>query len=191
MVSIFNLSYSLQQWQQIGIFDVMLPFMLIFAILFAILQKTNIFGGRKGIDAIVAMAMAFMAIINPFVTDLMKVILQNAVIAILLMVAIMLLFGLILGSKKPKIWHLFGWVTGLIILVWLVGRVADYYELYYPGTVVFSTMWWNNNLPWMIPIFIIIIFAIVVVSSGKDKTAGGNDLSKILNVLTEKDTDGW
>jgi hypothetical protein len=102
----------------------------------------------------------------------------------------MLLFGLILGAKKPKAWNFFGWITGAIIALWLVGRVADYYELYYPGTMLFSTMWWNDNLPWMIPLLLIIIFAIIVISSGGEKKEK-NTFENIIKHLTEKDESGW
>lgn len=191
MVSFFDLSYSLQQWQTIGIFDIMIPFFLIFAILFAILQKTQIFQGRKAIDTIVALSFSALAILNPFVTDLMKIVLENTVIAVLIMVAIMLIFGLILGSHKPKAWNFFGWIIGVIIAIWLIGRVADYYELYYPGTALFSTMWWSNNLPWMIPILLIVIFAIVIISSGGENKKPGNSLESIFKMLTEKSTEKW
>ena len=190
MVGFFDISYSLQQWQAIGIFDILIPFFLIFAIIFAILQKTQIFQGRKAIDTIVAFCFSALALINPFVADLMKVVLQNTVIAVLIMVAIMLVFGLILGAHKPKAWNFFGWIIGAIIALWLVGRVADYYELYYPGTMLFSTMWWNNNLPWMIPVLLIVIFAIVIISSGGEKK-DKNVMSDIITKLTEKDTDTW
>ncbi len=38
-----------------GIFDYLLPFMLIFVIIYAILQKTKILGEKKSVDALVAL----------------------------------------------------------------------------------------------------------------------------------------
>ena len=186
MVYFFDFSYALQQWQQIGIFDVLLPFMLVFAILYAIMQKTKLLGARPGIDAIVAMAIAFMAIINPFVSQMMRVILENTVIAVLIIVALMLLLGLVWGGKRMKAWTFVGGIIGVVVFAWILGRVADYYQMYFPGTVVFSSMWWESNLPWVVPIIIIIIFAIVIISSGKERT-GGNALEKIMHDLTEKE----
>jgi len=191
-MAIFDLNYALMQWQSIGIFDVMIPFMLLFAIFYAILQKTRLFGARSGIDAIVSMAIAFMAILNPFVNDIMKIVLQNMVIAILVIVAIMLMFGLLLGPKKPKAWIFFAGIVGIMALVWLLGRVADYYEMYYPGTMLFSTIWWSNNLPWIIPVLVILIFAIVVISSGKDKDNNAKTFGdQFMKLMTEKSEDEW
>lgn len=173
------------QWEAIGIFDVMLPFFLIFTIIFAILQKTKIFGARKGIDVIIAMTISALTILNPFVNDILKIILQNAVIAILIIIALMLLLGLIWGAKRPEIWTYIGGMIGLVIFVWILGRVADYYEMYYPGTIIFSRVWWENNLPWIIPLLIIIIFAIVVISSSKERPSG-TPAEKIWNALMER-----
>jgi len=191
-MAIFDLNYALMQWQSIGIFDIMLPFMLLFAIFYAIFQKTKLFGAKPGIDAIVSMAIAFMAIINPFVNEIIKIVLQNMVIAILVIVAMMLMFGLLLGPKKPKSWIFFAGIVGIMALVWLLGRVADYYEMYYPGTAIFSTMWWNNNLPWIIPILIILIFAVVVISSGSEKKTGEKTFgNQFMKLMTEKSEDEW
>ena len=171
MAVFFDFNSAIQQWQAIGIFDVMLPFILIFAIIFAILQKTKILSGRKGIDAIVAMAIGFIAIVNPYVSQLMKVLLENTVVAVLIIVAVMLLLGLVWGAKKPPVWNYLGAFIGLAVFVWVLGRVADYYQMYYPGTIIFSAIWWQSNLPWIIPLLIIVIFAIVVITSGSEKTA--------------------
>ena len=169
MAVFFDFNSAIQQWQAIGIFDVMLPFILIFAIIFAILQKTKILSGRKGIDVIVAMAIGFIAIVNPYVSQLMKVLLENTVVAVLIIVAVMLLLGLVWGGKKPPVWNYIGAFIGLAVFVWVLGRVADYYQMYYPGTIIFSAIWWQGNLPWIIPLLIIAIFAIVVITSGGEK----------------------
>jgi len=39
-----NVFYDLQQW---GIFDILIPFILIFTILYAILSKINVFGEKQ------------------------------------------------------------------------------------------------------------------------------------------------
>jgi hypothetical protein len=186
MAVFFDFNSAIQQWQAIGIFDVMLPFILIFAIIFAILQKTKILSGRKGIDAIVAMAIGFIAIVNPYVSQLMKVLLENTVVAVLIIVAVMLLLGLVWGAKKPPVWNYLGAFIGLAVFVWVLGRVADYYQMYYPGTVIFSSIWWQGNLPWIIPLLIIVIFAIVVITSGGEKKAeAGTVGAKLLKDLFE------
>jgi len=184
-MAIFDLRYALQQWESIGIFDVLLPFMLIFAIIFAVLQKTKILKGIKGIDAIVAMSIAFLAIINPAINGIMKVALENTVIVIIVAISLMLLLGLIWGEKRPEAWTFIGGIIAFIVFIWILGRVADYYQIWYPGTMIFSTEWWANNAPWIVPIVIIIIFAIIIIASGGEKNEAS--LDKILKALTRKE----
>src|SRR3989338_4351196 len=62
----------LSQWEQLGVFSYVLPFLLIFALIFGILQKVNIFGGaqgqsNKGINGVIAVSTALMALQFNFV----------------------------------------------------------------------------------------------------------------------------
>ena len=49
----------LNQWAEIGVFAYVLPFLMIFAVIYGILSKTQILGGRKGVDATIALADRF------------------------------------------------------------------------------------------------------------------------------------
>jgi hypothetical protein len=56
------------QLAELGVLDVLLPFLLIFTIVFAVLQKTKILGdGRKNFNVIVALVMA-LSVVIPHVT---------------------------------------------------------------------------------------------------------------------------
>ena len=182
---VFDFQYALQQWESIGVFDVLIPFILIFTIIFAILQKTKILKGVKGVDAIVSMSIAFLAIINPAINGIMRSALEHTTIVIIVVISLMLLLGLIWGEQRPKAWNFIGGIIGFLFFIWILGRVADYYQMYYPGTMIFSSIWWTNNAPWIVPLIIIIIFAIIVISSGGEKDE--NKFEKIWKSLTEKE----
>ena len=63
-MSLYDIVSSLES---IGAFDIALPFVLIFTISFAVLQKIQLFGsGKKNIDMIVSLVLAFLAIRNIF-----------------------------------------------------------------------------------------------------------------------------
>jgi hypothetical protein len=60
-----NFILQLQDW---GVMDVLLPFILIFTVVFAVFQKTKILGdGRKQYNVIIALVMA-LAVVIPHVT---------------------------------------------------------------------------------------------------------------------------
>ena len=49
------------QWESAGIFEYALPFLLIFAIIYAILSFVNIFKDNKAVNAIISLTVALMA----------------------------------------------------------------------------------------------------------------------------------
>lgn len=53
--------------EAMGLTDLLLPFLLIFAIVFAVLQKVNIFGKKKNINAVVAIIIGLLVVI-PHIT---------------------------------------------------------------------------------------------------------------------------
>ena len=102
--------YYLQQW---GILDVLVPFILIFTIVYAVLQKINIFAkgatdtSGKRFNAIIALAITLTAIIPhvlgtyPPGTDIIVIINNSLPEVVLLIVAVLLLMimlGLVYGE---------------------------------------------------------------------------------------------
>ena len=72
-------------FESIGVFDIALPFLLVFTITFGILQKIKLFGtNKKNIDLIVSLVLAFLAIRNLFFIDMLNRFLPN--VAMLLII---------------------------------------------------------------------------------------------------------
>ena len=51
---VFTIADLLRGWESAGIFDFLLPFLLIFAVVFGILSTIQIFGKHKGVNVIIA-----------------------------------------------------------------------------------------------------------------------------------------
>lgn len=118
-----NVFYYLEQW---GIRDVILPFILIFTIIFAIMQKTNLLKEKK-YNLVVALAIALLTVI-PHVTrsyppgmDIVEII-NNAVpgvaLVLVIIVMVLILVGL-LGSKEAGIWT--AWILGALGILAIIG----------------------------------------------------------------------
>jgi len=125
--------YYLQQW---GILDVLVPFILIFTIVYAVLQKINIFAPKgaadksagKRFNAIIALAITLTAIIPhvlgtyPAGTDIIVIInnsLPEVVLLIVAVVLLMVMLGLLYG-EWPMSTPLAG-IAAIIAAVILVG----------------------------------------------------------------------
>jgi hypothetical protein len=123
-------AYSLQQW---GLYDVVLPFLLFFAILFAVLQRTHLFGEKKNniwypdrkINGIIALVISLI-IVLPHVTRsypiqadpvlIVNKFLPGSAIIIIAVLMTLLLIGLT-GGKIPSL------VTFIVALV-AIGMLA-------------------------------------------------------------------
>ncbi len=91
-----------------GIFDVVLPFLLVFTVIFGVLEKTKIFGkegdsSRKNINAMVAFSIAFFVVAATQVVYVMQTALPYIMLLLILIITFMIVYGSTLseGDGKP------------------------------------------------------------------------------------------
>ena len=156
----FDFNSVMQQWQSIGLFDIILPIILIFTIIYAILQRTKILGGNKSIDTILALVIAFFSIINGDVSRFLIPLFSNAVLGISIILVFLLIAGLIM-PKTPYEWTGITLIGGIAIFFWVLSRAADYFG----GLIIFSSQWWLNNSWWTVPLILFGILMAFVVNS--------------------------
>ncbi|MBI4440051.1 hypothetical protein HY638_03700 [Candidatus Woesearchaeota archaeon] len=134
MESVFR---TLNEW---GLIDVVLPFLLIFTILFAILQKSSLLGeNKKQINTVVALIFALIVVIphvtNSYPTSFDPVEIINTalpqvsvvVVAIVMLLILIGLFGqekVFLGLSMPGWVALFSFVAILVIFGSAAGVVG-------------------------------------------------------------------
>ena len=82
-------------------FDLIFPFLLTFAIVFAILQKTEVLGKSLGINATVAIAAAFMVLLSSTLIEVINFMVPWFVVAIIFFVLLILIFSMF-GAKEAS-----------------------------------------------------------------------------------------
>ena len=80
-------------------FDVVFAFIFVFAIIFALLQKTKIIGDSMGINAMIAIASAFIMAMSRTVIQMITFMIPWFVIAIIFFVLLLLIFQ-VFGAKE-------------------------------------------------------------------------------------------
>jgi hypothetical protein len=150
----------MQSLERVGFVDVLLPFLLIFTIIFAILEKTHILGeGKRNMNVGIAMIFALLVVI-PHVTGnfpagydpvaIINAALPSISLVIVAVIALMILIGvfahdrILLGMTAP------GWVGlfSVVTLVFIFGSAAG---------------WWTTGiLDWLDQIFGSDIIAILI-----------------------------
>ena len=122
-------------FDSIGLFDVVLPFLLVFTIVFAILEKTKVLGteeieGRKytkkNLNAIAAFVIAFLVVASSELVQIITTVSANAVIVLFLAVLFLLLVGSFY-KEGEAVYLEGGWkiVFMIIVFVAIVGIFLD------------------------------------------------------------------
>lgn len=100
MVSPFR--QVIEFFDSIGLFDVVLPFLLVFTIVFAIFEKTKVLGTeeiegkkytKKNLNAIAAFVIAFLVVASAELVEIITTVSANAVVVLFLAVLFLLLVG--------------------------------------------------------------------------------------------------
>jgi len=190
MASFESFFVTLEGW---GMLDALLPFLLIFTVIFAILQKTKVIGeDKKNIHVMLALIIALLVVI-PHVMEKTKntsvdvvPIINNAIphisvviVAIVMMLILIGVFGQDVEFMKTS---LAGWIAigSFAAIIYIFGSAAGWF-----GELPNWLGWIKNNDETMTLILVILVFGIVIwmitkePSDKKEKLGFGNVIKKI------------
>ena len=114
-------------FSKIGLFDVVMPFLLVFTIVFAIMEKTKVLGTeeiegkkytKKNLNAIAAFVIAFLVVAAKELVAIINETVSKAVIVLFFSVLFLLLVGSFHKEGEP-IYLQGGWKVTFMIIVFL------------------------------------------------------------------------
>jgi hypothetical protein len=156
-----------------GLTDALLPFLLIFTIMFAMLQKTKILGaGKKNYNVMVALCISALAVI-PHITGSypagydMVAILNSALPSVSLVVIAVVMALLLIGLMGGEAMWMGGSLSGGIALIaflgiiYIFGAAAGWWN-----NIAFQ--WWDQDIITLV--VVILVFAIVIWYITKEDT---------------------
>ncbi|MFT4326775.1 MAG: hypothetical protein ACMXYK_04695 [Candidatus Woesearchaeota archaeon] len=138
-----------------GLFDVILPFVLIYTIVFGLLQKINLLG-QKNYNAMFSFTLSFFAIYNITITQNLPTLIARFTILLLILICILIIAGFFnLETKYAST------LTTILILLYVVYIVLDTFGLMLSfsinQTLIFTT------------VTLIIFFGLIRFILGNDK----------------------
>ena len=181
-----NIGYYLQAY---GILDFLLPFILVFTIVYAVMQKTKILGDKKNFNVIIALVLGLLFVV-PHITGSYPIgydpvqVMNEALpsISLIAVAAIMLLLLMgIFGTDFSKAAAPFIAIISIGFVVYIFGSSLN---LWNAPSQVFG--WWNPELTELL--IIILVFALIVwfiVREPSEKSKGG-EMLKSMGKLFEK-----
>lgn len=162
-------------WEQFGIFTYLLPFLLIFALVFGILTMVDMFKNNKAVNAIIAVVVGLMSLQFKIVPQFFAEIFPRLGIGLIVILVVMIVLGIFLPKDAWVTYALFG--IGVLVLIIVLVKTA--------GAVGWqSGQWWADNWPGVAgAIFILVLVAIVVGASGGQPPEFEKSASKVLRNL--------
>ena len=117
-------------FERIGIYDIVLPFLLTFTIVFAIFEKSKVLGTekiedkeytKKNLNAMAAFVIGFMVVASSKLVETITQISSNIVVLILLGVFFMLLVGTFWKPEEKEPWAALSgtWRTTFMIIMFI------------------------------------------------------------------------
>jgi hypothetical protein len=134
-----NFREILTFFDKLGVYDVILPFLLVFTIVYAILEKTKVFGEeiindkkytRKNINAMVAFCVSFFVIASSQLVQIISEVSANMVVLLMLSVLFLLLIGsfhkegdpIFLEGKWKYAFMIIMFIGIVIIFLWAIKK---------------------------------------------------------------------
>lgn len=168
-----EIGFVLQQWAEIGVFTYVLPFLLLFAIIYAILDKIHIFTENKGVNAVIAMSIALLALTfpgygsfagQPFVPAFFSIIFPQLGVGLAILITALILLGVFIPLESLQ--GQWGWGNYILLLIGIITFLAilfnsfsDYALFGFGGSYVWQ-VYGNSIIAGIILLIIIILFFI-------------------------------
>ncbi|MBI2129121.1 hypothetical protein HYU07_02685 [Candidatus Woesearchaeota archaeon] len=172
-------------FDKIGIYDVVLPFLLVFTVVFAILEKTKIFGTeeiggtkytKKNLNAMASFVVAFLVVASTKLVKIINQALGNVVVFLIVILSFLLLIGSFFSEGEEVIlkgaWRTVFMSATLvgIILIFLAAIPMEsgnsWLEWFWNWM---SDHWQNDWVSAIIFIIVIIVFIALITRGGGGK----------------------
>ncbi len=154
----------LNTWADYGVFAYVLPFLMIFALVYGLLSKSKLLGENRGVHATLALVVGLLALQFDYVSNFFATIFPYAGIGISVLLVALILMGVLTESEDAAKWIFFG-IGAVIFLVVLLYSLYDFQWLggYY------GVDW----APWIILILVVATAVVAVVLGGKKRSSSG------------------
>jgi hypothetical protein len=164
--------------QSFGFYDVVLPFLLVFTIVFAILEKTRILGTedikgvkytKKNLNSIVAFVLAFLVVASTKLVAAINEIMANVVLLLILSISFLLLIGSFFKQDEEVYLKEGPWRI-LFMLIMFFGIVITFLHSFGWFNIAWDWLvghWQTNFVATVVLLLFIALFMYYIIGGGK------------------------
>jgi|GEM_PF-265083 len=112
------------RWEQAGVFSYILPFLLIFALVYGLLSKMNLFGnredpqGNRGINVVIAVAVSLLSLQFDLVSIFFAEIFPKVGVGLAIILALFIIVGIFWPSHGGFNWVMI--IFGLLVVAYII-----------------------------------------------------------------------
>lgn len=152
----FDFGGLLNQLDQLGFFRYILPFLLIFALVYALAARIEIFKGNKGAAILIAAAIGLLVLQLNYVPDFFQNVFPKFGIGLSILLIGLLLAGAFVPEESGKK-TIFGWIFFTIgAIIFIVVTILAFSDMSYQNS------WWTQYGA-MVIVALVVITAMVLV----------------------------
>lgn len=167
-------------FHEIGLYDVVLPFLLVFTLVYALLDKTRVLGiervgdkefAKRNINSMVAFVIAFFVIASTQLVAMISQIVAHTVMLLLLIFLFMLLVGSMHRDTKEG-FQLEGWTKSTFYVIMFVGIILIFLNAFGWLQMLWQLMmtgWWTSQLFGVVVLIIILVGVMAFVVWSPDR----------------------
>jgi len=165
------LAGAIEFLNEFGFYDVVLPFLLVFTIVFGILEKTKLFGvedkkPKKNINAMIAFVIALFFVASTNLVAGAREFLPNIVVLLITLMSFMMLVGFFYADKEFSFeTHTF-WKVFLTI-IFFIGVILLSMHAFVPDVFEGFGSFWSSTTGVTIIFLAIIVLTVYFVTMGK------------------------
>jgi len=186
-----SLQNAIQFFQEFGLFDVVLPFLLVFSLVFAVLEKTMILGKEshggkdipnKNLNASMAFVIAMLVIASTKIVGIINTALPNIILLLVVSLMFLLLIGIFVGTGELNFSKEHSKANTFILIIMFFGVILVFLDAIpaSSGKSWLDFIWdfiltqWSGAVFSSIVILLVIIGAILFVTNTPKPSGGEN-----------------
>ena len=152
----------LSELEQQGFFAYLLPFLLIFAVIFGILSRVKLFADSKQVNGIIALAVGLLALQFDYVPLFFSELFPRFAIGLTILLGLLIIVGLFVDPEEPAVGYGLLLVGAIIFIIVLIKT---------SGAISFGDWsWWNYNWKMIAGVVVVLIAIAIIVAGSTPKT---------------------